>query len=48
MYANAARAAGEIIMTDPAVYLEKIAAFSRMLRLEGVSISLISCNDITP
>lgn len=26
-------------MTDPAVYLEKLSAFSRMLRLEGLSVS---------
>ena len=26
-------------MTDPAVYLEKLSAFSRMLRLEGMSVS---------
>ena len=45
MYANAARAAGEIIMTDPAVYLEKIAAFSRMLRLEGLIVSPMETAD---
>ena len=26
-------------MTDPQVYLEKLSAFSRMLRLEGLSVS---------
>ena len=26
-------------MTDPQVYLEKLSAFSRMLRLEGLAIS---------
>ena len=26
-------------MTDPAVYLEKLSAFSRMLRLEGLAVS---------
>ncbi len=31
-------AAGDTIMTDPQVYLEKLSAFSRMLRLEGLPI----------
>ena len=26
-------------MADPAVYLEKLSAFSRMLRLEGLPVS---------
>ena len=29
----------DITMVDPAVYLEKLSAFSRMLRLEGLSVS---------
>ena len=39
MGANAAAAAGDTIMGDPGVYLEKLSAFSRMLRLEGLSVS---------
>lgn len=35
----AATTAGDITMDDPAVYLEKLSAFSRMLRLEGLSAS---------
>ena len=31
--------AGDITMTDPAVYLEKLSHFSRLLRQEGLSIS---------
>ena len=34
-----AEAAEDITMTDPQVYLEKLSAFSRMLRLEGLIIS---------
>ena len=37
--AIAAAAAEDIIMVDPAVYLEKLSAFSRMLRLEGLPVS---------
>ena len=32
-------AAGDITMDDPQVYLEKLSAFSRMLRLEGLTVS---------
>ena len=35
----AAVTAEGITMTDPAVYLEKLSAFSRMLRLEGLNVS---------
>lgn len=31
--------AEDIVMTDPAVYAEKLSAFSRMLRLEGLNVS---------
>lgn len=31
--------AGDTVMADPAVYLEKLSAFSRMLRLEGLAVS---------
>lgn len=37
--APAAVIAEDITMTDPAVYLEKLSCFSRMLRLEGLSVS---------
>lgn len=33
------QAAEETVMTDPQVYLEKLSAFSRMLRLEGLAVS---------
>ena len=39
MNASAAEAAEGIPMAEPEVYLEKLSAFSRMLRLEGLSIS---------
>ena len=39
MHATAAEAAEGITMTDPTVYLEKLSAFSRMLRLEGLDVS---------
>ena len=39
MNAVAAAIAEDITMTDPAVYLEKLSYFSRMLRLEGLSVS---------
>ena len=32
-------AVGDTVMTDPGVYLEKLSAFSRMLRLEGLPVS---------
>ena len=35
----ATAAAGDITMVEPDVYLEKLSAFSRMLRLEGLSVS---------
>ena len=35
----AADTAEGIIMDDPEVYLEKLSAFSRMLRLQGLSVS---------
>ena len=37
--ATAAAIAEDITMADPGVYLEKLSAFSRMLRLEGLPIS---------
>ena len=37
--AAAAAAAEAITMADPQVYLEKLSAFSRMLRLEGLTVS---------
>ena len=37
--ATAAAIAGVTTMTEPDVYLEKLSAFSRMLRLEGLSVS---------
>lgn len=37
--APAVATAEVITMTDPAVYLEKLSCFSRMLRLEGLSVS---------
>ena len=39
MTATAAEAAEGTIMAEPEVYLEKLSAFSRMLRLEGLSVS---------
>ena len=39
MSAPAAVIAEDTTMTDPQVYLEKLSAFSRMLRLEGLSVS---------
>ena len=39
MNASAAEAAEGIPMAEPEVYLEKLSAFSRMLRLEGLSVS---------
>ena len=39
MNAAAAVIAEDITMTDPAVYLEKLSYFSRMLRLEGLAVS---------
>ena len=39
MPASAGAAAGDTTMTDPEVYLEKLSAFSRMLRLEGLPVS---------
>ena len=39
MTATAVTAAEDITMTEPDVYLEKLSAFSRMLRLEGLSVS---------
>ena len=39
MPASAEAAAGDTTMTDPEVYLEKLSAFSRMLRLEGLPVS---------
>lgn len=39
MTAIAAVTAEGITMTDPAVYLEKLSYFSRMLRLEGLAVS---------
>lgn len=39
MIAIAVAIAEDITMVDPAVYLEKLSAFSRMLRLEGLSVS---------
>ena len=36
---TAIAAAEDTTMNDPAVYLEKLSAFSRMLRLEGLSVS---------
>ena len=39
MSAPAAVTAEDTTMTDPQVYLEKLSAFSRMLRLEGLSVS---------
>ena len=39
MTAIAAEAAEGTIMAEPEVYLEKLSAFSRMLRLEGLSVS---------
>ena len=39
MNASAVEAAEGIPMAEPEVYLEKLSAFSRMLRLEGLSIS---------
>ena len=43
MTASAAAAAvitrGDITMAEPAVYLEKLSAFSRMLRLQGLAVS---------
>ena len=35
----ATAAAGDTTMAEPGVYLEKLSAFSRMLRLEGLSVS---------
>ena len=37
--AIAAATAEDITMVDPGVYLEKLSAFSRMLRLEGLPVS---------
>ena len=37
--ATAATDAEDTTMVDPAVYLEKLSAFSRMLRLEGLPVS---------
>ena len=39
MTATVADTAEGITMVDPSVYLEKLSAFSRMLRLEGLSVS---------
>ena len=39
MAAGAGEAAGDIPMADPEVYLEKLSAFSRMLRREGLPVS---------
>ena len=39
MNATAAVTAEDIIMVEPGVYLEKLSAFSRMLRLEGLTVS---------
>ena len=39
MNAAAVMAAGGITMAEPQVYLEKLSAFSRMLRLEGLPVS---------
>ena len=39
MTATAADIAEDTTMADPGVYLEKLSAFSRMLRLEGLSVS---------
>ena len=39
MTATAAEAAEDTIMAEPAVYLEKLSAFSRMLQLEGLPVS---------
>ena len=39
MDATAAVTAGDITMADHGVYLEKLSAFSRILRAEGLSIS---------
>ena len=39
MNTNAAAAARDTTMVEPEVYLEKLSAFSRMLRLEGLSVS---------
>ena len=39
MAAVAAAAAEDTTMIDPGVYLEKLSYFSRMLRLEGLSVS---------
>lgn len=39
MVAAAAATAEDITMADPGVYLEKLSLFSRMLRLEGLSVS---------
>ena len=36
---TATAAAGDTTMAEPGVYLEKLSAFSRMLRLEGLSVS---------
>ena len=37
--ATAAATVGDTTMADPGVYLEKLSAFSRMLRLEGLPVS---------
>ena len=39
MTITATAAVEDTIMAEPAVYLEKLSAFSRMLRLEGLSVS---------
>ena len=39
MTATAAATAEDTTMADPEVYLEKLSAFSRMLRLEGLAVS---------
>ena len=39
MIAAAGTIAEDITMADPRVYLEKLSAFSRMLRMEGLPVS---------